>query len=176
MAVALVNCKCEVCGKEFTHKHNCTNRSEAERYEEWAVDNITVCPECYRKEQRELAIAEEEKYCNKVEMPYYKYKNDFFDCKTVPDSYNKETKTIIVFVPTEEEKVARKMTETMPFPTIKEARIAYSISNKYSIDYKIVLNLLGKDKEKLKEGLKTDNRLNEVQKNIVRDVIAALEG
>lgn len=38
MAQAQIRCKCKICSKEFWHKHNCANRSEAERYEEWEAE------------------------------------------------------------------------------------------------------------------------------------------
>lgn len=39
--------------------------------------------------------------CKEVEMHYSEYKNNYSDCKTKIDSYNSETKTIVVFVPVE---------------------------------------------------------------------------
>lgn len=32
-------------------------------------------------------------------MPYRQYKNSYSDCETVPGSYNKSSKTIIVLIP-----------------------------------------------------------------------------
>lgn len=52
MAKASIRIKCEACGQEFTHRKDCWNRDEAEKYEEWARDNITVCPACYAKAMR----------------------------------------------------------------------------------------------------------------------------
>ena len=48
MAQAKINVICETCGKEFTHTKVCYNRKEADSYEEWAKENITVCPDCYK--------------------------------------------------------------------------------------------------------------------------------
>ena len=50
-----------------------------------------LCRECYEKEQN--------KNCNEVEMPYSEYKNNYSNCKTKANSYNKASKTIIVYVP-----------------------------------------------------------------------------
>ena len=50
-----------------------------------------LCRECYEKEQN--------KNCNEVEMPYSEYKNKYANCKTKANSYNKASKTIIVYVP-----------------------------------------------------------------------------
>ena len=54
-----------------------------------------VCPDCY-KTQLDAEAAEG---CDEVEMSYKEYKTDYADCKTKRDSYNKETKTIVVYVP-----------------------------------------------------------------------------
>ena len=52
MALARIEITCQECGKTFTHRKNCWNRDDANRYEEWAADNITICPECYGKMKR----------------------------------------------------------------------------------------------------------------------------
>lgn len=48
---------CSECGCDFTHTHYLNNRSSAESYEEWAKDNITVCPDCYEEEMRKAERA-----------------------------------------------------------------------------------------------------------------------
>lgn len=55
MARVKLTLVCEECGQEFTHVHNCYNRDAADSYEEWAKENITVCPECYKKAQKAKA-------------------------------------------------------------------------------------------------------------------------
>lgn len=52
MAKASIKIICEACGCEFTHSKICYNRADATRYEEWARDHITTCPECYGKAMR----------------------------------------------------------------------------------------------------------------------------
>jgi len=52
MAKAMITIICAVCGHEFRHSKTCYNRDDATRYEDWARDNITTCPECYAKAQR----------------------------------------------------------------------------------------------------------------------------
>lgn len=37
--------------------------------------------------------------CIEMEMKYSEYKNSYAGCQTKKDSYNKETKTIVVYVP-----------------------------------------------------------------------------
>ena len=38
---------------------------------------------------------------NEVIMPYREYKENYADCKTLRDSYDSVTRTILVFVPKE---------------------------------------------------------------------------
>lgn len=58
MAIARITCTCEICGGTFDHRHECYNRRQADEYEAWAADHITVCPECYRKRKMEERAAE----------------------------------------------------------------------------------------------------------------------
>lgn len=53
MARADAHCKCEICGAEFTMYKYCYNRRDANQYEEWAAENITLCPDCYAKQREE---------------------------------------------------------------------------------------------------------------------------
>ena len=53
MAVAKMELTCRECGKTFTHRRECHSRAEADRYEAWAKDNIDLCPDCRRQQQRE---------------------------------------------------------------------------------------------------------------------------
>lgn len=52
MAQARIEIICTECGCKFTHRKNCYNRDAATKYEEWAAENITICPECYGKQKR----------------------------------------------------------------------------------------------------------------------------
>ena len=66
MAKASVMCKCEKCGKEFKKEKICHNRAEADNFEEWAKENCTECPECYKarieSQKAEKANVLKEKY------------------------------------------------------------------------------------------------------------------
>lgn len=62
MAKARVTCKCTVCGSEFEHTHMCRNRTEADSYERWAAENITICPSCYAAAKKAEAQAAQDKY------------------------------------------------------------------------------------------------------------------
>lgn len=51
--------------------------------------------ETYRKKMAETH--------NEVIMPYREYKENYADCKTLRDSYDSVTRTILVFVPKEKD-------------------------------------------------------------------------
>lgn len=63
-----------------------------------------LCSKCYaEKKAAEMADG-----FDAVEMFYGDYKEKFSDCKTKPGSYNRETKTIIVYIPKEESNEERE--------------------------------------------------------------------
>lgn len=51
MARTSITLTCTRCGNEFKHIHFSRNQAEASSYEAWAVDHITVCPDCHAAEQ-----------------------------------------------------------------------------------------------------------------------------
>lgn len=56
-----------------------------------------ICPDCFMEQKNiENSIG-----CEEVEMSYREYKLNHEDCKTKSGSYNKATKTIVVYVPVE---------------------------------------------------------------------------
>lgn len=63
-----------------------------------------LCSECY-------AIVQGNKMAethNLIGMPYGEYKQKYTDCKTLRDSYDKRLKTIKVYVPRDDDPVARE--------------------------------------------------------------------
>lgn len=56
MAQAKATCTCERCGKEFTKIAYKRNTTEARSFEQWATENITICPECWEAEQAEKVL------------------------------------------------------------------------------------------------------------------------
>lgn len=76
-----------------------------------------VCPDCY--------LAQQTAGCEEVEMHYSEYKNNYADCKTKANSYDKRAKTIIVYVPREdiqeEAPVEAAETETTVEATTEQA-------------------------------------------------------
>lgn len=82
--------------------------TDRERKLEWL--ETTLCPECYARQQAQKE--NEGKQIEEIEMTYGEYKNNFSNCKTLPNSYNKDTKTIIVLVPVEKEIEVEVVEET----------------------------------------------------------------
>lgn len=73
-----------------------------------------ICPECEE--------AEKAANCEEVEMHYSEYKKNYSDCKTKANSYDKKTKTIIVYVPKKvEEETAEENTEESEISSEGEA-------------------------------------------------------
>jgi hypothetical protein len=58
-----------------------------------------LCSECYKEQKKIDAEIEAEKAGLVVkDMSYREYKQNYADCKTVPGSYNGETKSIKVYI------------------------------------------------------------------------------
>lgn len=66
MARVKIECTCKVCGEKFTHIKFRNNREQADSYEEWAKENITICPDCYRRNEEEEA---KKSASEKAELP-----------------------------------------------------------------------------------------------------------
>lgn len=96
MAKARADIVCECCGKTFSVEKIVRNTDAKKIYEEWALKNITVCPACYKKQEVESAVESGDAVVKR--MLYKDYKNEWAMCKTVPDTYDRETKTIDVIV------------------------------------------------------------------------------
>ncbi|MGI6169911.1 MAG: hypothetical protein ACOYI4_09505 [Christensenellales bacterium] len=70
MAKASVTLTCTKCGKEFVHEQkNCGNRRDANNYEEWAIQNIDLCPECYGEKKRAEHANKVEKKAAELRLP-----------------------------------------------------------------------------------------------------------
>lgn len=100
MAKARMKIICANCGAEFRHTRDCWNAADREDYIAWAEQNITLCPSCWRRQEAKRIISEAvEKGDAVVERMLYKdYKNEWKECRTVPDTYDAETKTIEVCI------------------------------------------------------------------------------
>lgn len=52
MSYARIDIICKECGREFRYQSNYKMKStEVDGYIEWARENVTLCPECYRKQK-----------------------------------------------------------------------------------------------------------------------------
>lgn len=91
---------------------------DRERKIAWYAES-GLCPCCFEAKKE----AENAEGCREVEMHYGEYKEKFADCKTKAGSYNKATKTIIVYVPVEEEPEQDEEPETEPDVEMELAEI-----------------------------------------------------
>lgn len=112
--------KCR-CGHTITMTLYGTNvHGEQDRKIKWQEEHD--CPDCYHKAQ--VAEGKEQE----VRVKYSDYKNDerYMDCKTKADSYDKSTKTIVVYVPIEQpaeeeaESAPEEPKEELAEETVKE--------------------------------------------------------
>lgn len=71
-------------GKRKKHEY------QLKKYEEFYL-----CPDCYDNDINNI----NSKDCIEKEMSYSEFKNNYKNCKTKRNSYNKRTKTTVVFIP-----------------------------------------------------------------------------
>ena len=62
MARVKITLTCTRCGKSFEHIHMCRNSSDAASYEEWAKENVTICPACHAAAKESEKSAKLESY------------------------------------------------------------------------------------------------------------------
>lgn len=134
MARAIAKCECGKCGKEFEKiKRDCKNRSDADSWEGWASNYYTLCDDCSREQYRQV---QEEKAKNNglkvIRVKYSEYKSKYNDCAQVKDSYDKETKTIEIYVKEDlyEERIEKQQ---------KEEELK-AIQTKMVVDYNLYKN------------------------------------
>ena len=60
MAKVTAICECKVCGKKFEVEHKCYNRQEANRWEQWAVNQYDICPDCLAEQRKKEEAARKE--------------------------------------------------------------------------------------------------------------------
>lgn len=53
MARAIAECTCAKCGAKFEKIAFKCNRTEADKWQTWAEENCTTCPDCWTKEKQE---------------------------------------------------------------------------------------------------------------------------
>ena len=96
MAKARVDIVCDCCGKTFSVEKIVRNKDAKLSYEEWVRKNVTTCYTCLAKQEIEDAVESGDAIIKR--MLYKDYKNDWATCKTVPDTYDAEAKTIDVVI------------------------------------------------------------------------------
>lgn len=64
--------KCDKCGNLFEHVHYCRNTTEADRYEQWALKNITTCSVCLANDYKVDRQKEIEKFEQKWNLSQLK--------------------------------------------------------------------------------------------------------
>lgn len=69
MSRAIAHCTCERCGETFTKENVLQNRSDANRWTEWAKATITLCPKCWGKAQREQEAERYEALKGELRLP-----------------------------------------------------------------------------------------------------------
>jgi hypothetical protein len=94
MAKYYVNYSCGHEGRVELYGKGADRERKIAYYEKYGV-----CPECYKEQKRIEAEAEAEKNgLKETEVSYREYKLNYPDAKTVPGSYNGETKTIKIYI------------------------------------------------------------------------------
>lgn len=114
-----VDVKCK-CGHTITMTLYGTN-AENESKIRWQEERD--CSECYH--QSLVAAGKEQE----VRVKYFDYKNhdDYRFCKTKADSYDKETRTIVVYMPVKQPTEPKKLSEE----TIKELAEEYEATAEF---------------------------------------------
>lgn len=66
MAIACITIKCAECGKDYEIRKKCFNRTEANNYEAWAADHITLCKTCNMERKRTIELEEVSEFVNSL--------------------------------------------------------------------------------------------------------------
>ena len=127
-----------------------------------------LCPECYEKKMNEKKAEN----CEEVEMKYSEYKENYADCKTKSGSYDKETKTIVVYVPKKEEKEdSRQVFGKALNAAVKELKKENESAGPEDVMPVMVareLDKMGYTEEKLK-------KMKDVPETVLKDVLERKE-
>ena len=98
---------------KYTVKFSCGHEEEMQIYgkakaKEKKIKYLSesgICSKCYK----EMMNEKNSENCEEVRMSYREYKENYADCKTKSGSYDKEEKTIIVYVPVSAEVDAKEI-------------------------------------------------------------------
>ncbi len=95
----------------------------------------TMCRDCYNTKNGE----------KDVEMSYSEYKNKYANCKTKSGSYDKKTKTIVVFVP--------QPTEDQKEPEICENEVIQQMADESGYTKDVIKRMIASGSKKAEEAL-----------------------
>lgn len=127
-----------------------------------------LCPECYKQKMNE----EKAESCEEVEMKYSEYKENYADRKTKSGSYDKEEKTIVVYVPKKEEKEdSRQVFGKALNAAVKELKKENESAGPEDVMPVMVareLDKMGYTEEKLK-------KMKDVPETVLKDVLERKE-
>lgn len=76
MARAIANCKCEKCGETFEKIAFKYNRTEADKWQAWAEESCTICPDCWSKQKKEEDAAKAAEVIKEFSLPEITGKSD----------------------------------------------------------------------------------------------------
>lgn len=127
-----------------------------------------ICRKCYEKMMNE----KNSENCEEVRMSYREYKENYADRKTKSGSYDKEEKTIVVYVPKKEEKEdSRQVFGKALNATVKELKKENESAGPEDVMPVMVareLDKMGYTEEKLK-------KMKDVPETVLKDVLERKE-
>lgn len=124
-----------------------------------------LCSECYKKKMNE----ENAENCEEVVMSYREYKENYSDCKTKSGSYDKVEKTIVVYVPKQEEDARETFGKALD-SALEELKK----ENKNAVQEDVMPVMIARELDKMGY---TEEKLNkmEVPETILKDVLERKE-
>ena len=127
-----------------------------------------ICRKCYEKMMNE----KNSENCEEVRMSYREYKENYADRKTKSGSYDKEEKTIVVYVPKKEEKEhSRQVFGKALNAAVKELKKENESAGPEDVMPVMVareLDKMGYTEEKLK-------KMKDVPETVLKDVLERKE-
>ena len=129
-----------------------------------------LCSECYKKKMNE----ENSENCEEVEMSYREYKENYADCKTKSGSYDKETKTIIVYVPKKQETKEEDSREVFG-KALDSAMEELKKENKNAKPEEVTPVMIAKELEKMGYTEEELKKMEDVPETVLKDVLERKE-
>ena len=166
---------------KYTVKFSCGHEEEVQLYgkveeRENKIKYLSkngICSECYKKKMNE----ENAKNCEEVKMSYREYKNSYSDCKTKSGSYDKEEKTIIVYVPIKEvEEETKEAEEEIKDSREVFAEVSQEIMKRETIGFEEVTPaMIANELERMGYNVEKIKGMKDVPRNVIKDVLEKKE-